>query len=200
MALFNSLFTVGGGLLWDEYLESGTSKVIGIAPLALMGAGMIFLVLYQFLIFIRVPESHIELSHAPLCPGDAFELSLTQGGRFHLEELRIRLLCEERVVSQEGDKTRFERVIVFDELLAHVKEIELRKGSPLVIKNIRGGVPWGTMHTFESLHNEVQWKLVVEGAIAFWPDFNREYVLPVLPRELDAKFRERLVWEKRLSE
>jgi hypothetical protein len=201
MALWNSLTFVAGGLLWDDFLESGSwTKILFLVPFALTAGVLIYLSVRQLLIFLRVPETHLELSHAPLCPGDAFELSLVQTGRFRLEELRIQLLCEERVEYAEGTDTRTERVVVLDELLARVPGAEVRRERPFVINRIRGVVPGDAMHTFQSKHNDVEWKLVVKGAIASWPDFEREYVLPVLPRELEATFRERLAWEKRPHE
>jgi hypothetical protein len=37
------------------------------------------------------------------------------------------------------------------------------------------------MHSFRSAHNGVQWKLLVRGGAAGWPEFHREFPVLVYP-------------------
>ena len=37
------------------------------------------------------------------------------------------------------------------------------------------------MHSFRSEHNEISWKLLVKGAVAGWPDYERSFPVIVHP-------------------
>ncbi len=45
-------------------------------------------------------------------------------------------------------------------------------------------VPLDSMHTFESEHNKILWKVKLRGYIRMWPDVLNEFEIKVLPVEL----------------
>jgi hypothetical protein len=69
---------------------------------------------------------------------------------------------------------------VFRRQVFEQREFEVLPGTPYEAR-CRLEVPAGAMHSFRSNHNEVQWKLVVRGDVAGWPNFERSYSIVVLP-------------------
>ncbi|WP_224367987.1 hypothetical protein [Hyalangium versicolor] len=159
-------------------------RMLGVALLAFAVAWAFITLVRTLLVRLRVPEARVELSREVLHPGEAFELSLTQGGWFHLTDFRVRLVCEEQVTYPDKGETRTERVLRVDKLLEGRRDIQVGWRQPWVL-HLRGALPEDAMHNFRARYNSVTWKLIVEGDLRAWPDFEREYELPVVPHGLE---------------
>ena len=44
-------------------------------------------------------------------------------------------------------------------------------------------MPDRAMHSFQSAHNEVNWRFIVRGKISGWPDYERSFPVLVYPSE-----------------
>ena len=57
---------------------------------------------------------------------------------------------------------------------------DIQQGLPFETR-LRIKIPLRAMHSFTSDHNKVEWKLVVKGAVARWPDFERGFPVVIRP-------------------
>ncbi len=90
-----------------------------------------------------------------------------------VNRLRVLLVCEEIA---KGTTRR----VVEEEVVAK-EGFEVQPGCPVEVSGeLR--VPAGAMHSFEAMNNQVRWKLLVQGDIAGWPDFYREFPIVVRPQ------------------
>jgi hypothetical protein len=126
----------------------------------------------------------IEVSDHPWRPGEHYELFLNQGGRQSLSRLEMRLVCEERATYSQGTNTRTERACVLKEVLVERDELEVGRPDPFEAR-CEITLPTRAMHSFVADHNEVTWRLVIEGRGARQHHFERSFPLVVYPaREL----------------
>ena len=56
-----------------------------------------------------------------------------------------------------------------------------RKGVTTFDAHLQVKVPAGAMHSFKSGHNGINWKIVVKGDVAQWPDYQRCFPVIVHP-------------------
>jgi hypothetical protein len=151
-----------------------------IIPFVLVGLGLIYFLLRELLITTGIGPTRLECSHYPLEPGQECELLLIQAGRLSMNSLIVELACDEQVSYRQGTDTRTETKRVFSQNLFRHEGFAIDPAAPfehqwsLVIPEL-------AMHSFKSPNHEVKWKLVVEGDVANWPNFRREYPLIVVP-------------------
>jgi hypothetical protein len=122
----------------------------------------------------------VELSDLPLVPGGEYDLILLQYGKLSMKRMLIALVCEEVATYHFGTDTRTERVEVFRANIIEHGRCRIDWGSPLEIKaTVR--IPAEAMHSFQSPHNSVSWKVIVEGEVNRWPLFSRSFPVVVYP-------------------
>ena len=68
-----------------------------LSPFMLIGGFMVVALVRQILVAARVPETIVELNHAPACPGESVRIMLSQSGSFNLDKIQVELLCEEKI-------------------------------------------------------------------------------------------------------
>ena len=126
----------------------------------------------------------IEVSDHPWRPGEHYELFLNQGGKQTLSRLEMRLVCEERATYSQGTNTRTERACVLKEVLLERDELEVGRPDPFEAR-CEITLPTRAMHSFMADHNEVTWRLVIEGRGPRQKKFERSFPIVVYPpREL----------------
>lgn len=126
----------------------------------------------------------VEISEHPWRPGEHYELFLNQGGRLSLDRLEMRLICEEKATYSQGTNTRTETACVFNESLVQREQLEVGRPDPFEAR-CEITLPARAMHSFVADHNEVVWRLVVEGQAAKKRGFERSFPIVVFPpREL----------------
>jgi hypothetical protein len=134
----------------------------------------------QLLVATGIGATVAEISDHPLWPGRAYQVFVSQSGNLQVNSLRVLLVCEEAATYRQGTSNRTETKRVFEQELFRNEAFEIHKGLPYELRcDVR--VPADAMHSFEASHNNVHWKLLVQGDVAGWPDYERDYPIIVMP-------------------
>ncbi len=143
--------------------------------------------------FLRLFRQHVgfgptavEISELPIVPGGEFEVYVCQYGRVAFKRLIVALVCLEESTYQQGTDIRTERVEVARHMLIEKGRCIVEREKPLEV-HCKYRLPPDTMHTFQSQHNAVAWKIIVEGDASRWPSFCRIFpvvVHPLVPASL----------------
>ncbi len=161
-----------------------------VLPFLGLGGWLIYYFVRQLLIATGVGPTQLEISDHPLWPGQAYQLHLSQAGHLTMNSLAVTLECEEQAIYRQGTDARTERRVVCRQHLYSSEAFEIVPGTPYEA-DFSLQVPATAMHSFRSAHNEVQWKLVVRGNAAGWPNYERSFPVVVnpgnsMPQESDA--------------
>jgi hypothetical protein len=122
------------------------------------------------------------VSDLPLAPGREYQAVVAQHGQVAVRSLELSLVCEEEATFTQGTDVRREIREVYRQLLWQREGFRLAPGQPF-LEHCLFRVPQTAMHSFQSPHNAVRWKLVVRGESAAWPLFERDFPLVVYPGE-----------------
>lgn len=154
-------------------------------PFVLVGAVLIYAAVRQVLIATGIGPTRLEISKHPLHAGEQCELYISQTGRLSMNSLEVLLVCDERATYRQGTDTRTEHCRVLKQSLYRVDNVEIDQAIPFEhLWTI--AIPLGAMHSFKSTHNEIRWKLVVQGDVSGWPNFEREYPVIVVPGAVES--------------
>lgn len=122
----------------------------------------------------------VEISNNPLVPGEACRVYLVQYGKLKLRRLRVQLVCEEEAIFRQGTDVRVDRHVVCESVIFAEKSVLVDPGTPWE-QEFDMIVPQNAMHSFQSPHNAVCWKILVEGESRPWPSFCRSFPVVVHP-------------------
>jgi hypothetical protein len=153
-----------------------------LVPLTIAGVASIVFFLRQLLIITWVGPTVIEVSEQPLQPGREYQLFLSQTGQLRMNALRLVLACDEVATYQQGTNTRTEIQRVHEQELFRREDFSIQHGIPFETQ-LGFRVPAEAMHSFKSNHNRVEWKLVVQGDVIRWPNYERCFPIVVHPPE-----------------
>jgi hypothetical protein len=70
--------------------------------------------------------------------------------------------------------------VVFEERLFQVQDIDIEPASPFRAQ-FAFELPIAAMHSFQTAHSGVHWRLVVDGSVVGWSDFERGFPIIVHP-------------------
>ena len=180
--LWNAI-VVWAGIRWIGEHLSGRGSVLStlvVVPFALAGVGLGYHFFRHLLVTTGVGASRLEISGHPLYPGKSYDLFISQSGRVSVKSLEAVLVCEEEATFRQGTDTRTRRQCVFRQTVYRRDSFEIRPGTPFE-DLCKIPMPDDAMHSFQSDHNDVKWKLVVTADIAGWPDYQRSFPLIVHP-------------------
>ena len=153
-----------------------------LAPYLGVSGWSIYYLLQQIWIHTGMGPTAVEVSDHPLLPGREYQVHLAQSGHLDIQSIELWLLCEEEVTYCQGTDIRHELRIVFEQRLLAQGAAQIEPATPL-----RAGctlpIPAAAMHSFQSEHNAVRWKLVVRCHPTHWPPFERRYPVVVFPGE-----------------
>lgn len=127
-----------------------------------------------------VGPTAVEVSHVPFEPGQEYEVSVSQNGGLHFKTLELWLVCEEAVAFQQGTDTREEVHLTCRQQLFRDEDVRITPGQPYV-RSCRLFLPRDSMHSFQSEHNAVSWKLLVRGEPNSKPPMERTFPILVYP-------------------
>ena len=180
---WNGIVAVFATIAVRKYLEGQPDWVLSffVVPFAVMGVGLILLLIRQLLITTGVGPTFVEVSQHPLQPGDKCRLFVSQTGRLQMKSLRVLLVCDEEATYRQGTDTRTETREVFRKEVYCRDSFSVQHGLPFET-DFELQVPPSAMHSFKSAHNEVNWRIVVLGDVAGWPDYQRSFPVIVQPR------------------
>ncbi|MCA9121955.1 MAG: hypothetical protein H6822_26545 [Planctomycetaceae bacterium] len=108
----------------------------------------------------RFGPTCIEISNHPLRPNSECEIFVTQAGRLSLKSLVLSLVCEEEATYSQGTDIRTETRVVSRQEVLHQDATRIEDGAPLECSGVLA-VPEHVMHSLQSGHNAVRWRLVV---------------------------------------
>jgi hypothetical protein len=154
--------------------------ILSAIPVAAIGIWSIVALVRQLLVATGIGPTLVEISDHPLLPGGRYRVFLSQSGWLTVKTLRLSLVCEEAATYRQGTDARTETKEVHRQELLRQSDFEIRGGMPFE-QEIELKMPEGTMHSFVADHNEIAWKLVVEGDVAGWPPYRRAFPLVVRP-------------------
>jgi hypothetical protein len=163
---------VAGERVWNITLLS--------LPFAAIGGWAVVLLVRQLLVATGIGPMLLEISDHPLVPGGRYRLFLSQSGWLSVKTLRASLTCEEAATYRQGTDARTETREVHRQELLRQTDFEIRGGAPFE-RDIDLNIPDGVMHSFSSQHNEIAWKIVVEGEAVGWPAYRRAFPVIVRP-------------------
>jgi hypothetical protein len=95
------------------------------------------------------------------------------------------LVCEEEATFRQGTDIRKEMRTVRELPVFARHEIRVTAGAPLGLQETLR-VPADAMHSFQSAHNGVQWRLVLKGEAESGVSFVRRFPVIVYPPVCDA--------------
>jgi hypothetical protein len=153
-----------------------------LVPYLAVSGWSIYYLLQQIWIHTGMGPTAVEISDHPLFPGREYQVHLSQSGHIDIQTIELWLLCEEEVTYRQGTDIRHELRIVFEQQLLAKGPVEIEPAAPF-----RAGctlpIPLTAMHSFQSEHNAIRWKLAVRCLPAHWPQFERRYPIVVFPGE-----------------
>jgi len=129
---------------------------------------------------IGIGSTTVEIEDQPLVPGRKYKVVLVQYGRLVIKKLTIRLVCEEESTYHFGTDIRTERQIVREQTVMDLGRSRIDWGRPLELE-CSVSIPSDAMHSFQSLHNAIHWKIIVEGEANRWPSYCRSFPVLVYP-------------------
>jgi len=127
-------------------------------------------------------QSTIEISDLPLIPGREYQAVVAQHGHVTIKSLEVALICEEEATFMQGTDIRTEVREVYRNTCAAWSNFRIEPPIPFTA-TCGIPVPANIMHSFQSPHNVVRWRLVVRGEPQNWPIFERGFPLVVYPGE-----------------
>jgi len=153
---------------------------ISLVPFLAIGIGLLVYFVYRILLANGIGPTLIEISEHPFAPGGRYSLFVSQAGRLRFSAFTVSLVSEEEATYRQGTDTRVERRTVFRQEIFRREGFEIHRGTPLEVA-CELDVPGRAMHSFRARHNEVRWKLTVEGRLAGWPGYRRDFPVIVRP-------------------
>ena len=90
------------------------------------------------------------------------------------------LVCDEEATYRQGTDTRTERRRVYEQVVFAASEFEIYPEMPYE-HECDLEFPTDVMHSFQSDHNAVQWRLVVHGVVEKWSNYERVFPIVVYP-------------------
>jgi Protein of unknown function (DUF3592) len=151
-----------------------------VVPFVVIGIMLMGYLFRQGILTAGVGATRLEISNHPLYPGGEYEVFISQAGRFTLTSLNLFLVCQERATYRQGTDTRTDICTVYRRCLFTVENVELEDHKPFDGR-CRLDIPPSAMHSFNSDHNEIGWKLVVRGCVASRPNYERDFPVLVHP-------------------
>ncbi len=124
----------------------------------------------------------VEISDLPVSPGRDYQVVVAQHGYATMNSLELSLVCEEEATFTQGTDVRREVREVYRRPIWRREGFRIEPGLPF-LESSSLSVPANAMHSFQSPHNVVRWKLVILGQAASWPVFERHFPLVVYPGE-----------------
>jgi hypothetical protein len=180
--LWNSIVAILVVIAVNCYLQGRPDWIftLFILPFVGIGIGLIVFFIRQLIVATGVGLTLVEVSHHPLIPSQGYRLFVHQAGRLKIKRIEVLLVCEEEATYRHGTDARTETREVYCQSLFTQSDFEVKHGLPFEVQ-CDLEVPAGSMHSFQSPHNEINWKIVVRGDVADWPSYRRSFPLIVFP-------------------
>ncbi|MEI8211298.1 MAG: hypothetical protein WCI02_04065 [Planctomycetota bacterium] len=140
----------------------------------------------SFVRTLGIGSTTVEIEDLPLVPGSDYGVEVVQYGRLVIKKITVRLVCEEESTYHFGTDVRTERETVFSQVIATHGRDRIDWGYPLRLE-CRCTVPRDAMHSFQSMHNAIHWKIIVDGEANRWPSYSRSFPVVVYPQSRTSR-------------
>ncbi|HUG68230.1 MAG TPA: hypothetical protein VMM76_10790 [Pirellulaceae bacterium] len=133
----------------------------------------------------RFGPTCIEISNHPLHPNSECEIFVSQAGRLSLKSLVLSLVCEEEATYSQGTDIRTETRVVSRQEVLRQESTRIEDGAPLECHGTLA-VPERVMHSMQSGHNAIRWKLTIVGKSERSGTMRRSFpviVYPAVPQQ-----------------
>ncbi|MEQ1852994.1 MAG: DUF3592 domain-containing protein, partial [Chthoniobacteraceae bacterium] len=169
------------GIVWAILLSLGKGEWFGrifVSLFALIGAGLIALVIYQFLSLFN-PRPILTANSTAIPLGGTLEVHWRFTGNVRrLTKLTISLEAREEATYRRGTTTTTDRNVFATLPLTDTTDRgQMSSGTAKVT------IPRELMHTLTAPNNKILWTLRVAGDIPKWPNVSAEFIITVLPAE-----------------
>ena len=153
-----------------------------LVPFSVIGVAGIVLFVRALVLQASVGPTQVEIADHPLRPGSDYEVFVGQGGSGLFHRITLTLELEEMATFRQGTDTRTERRLLDSTVIREWAEVAVVPPHRFEA-TARVRVPAAAMHSFESPHNAVSWRLGVRVEPRRWPAFARRFPVVVLPAE-----------------
>ena len=177
-AFWNGLVSV---FVYNFLKDWGTPQVswllgLFLIPFVLVGIGLLAAFLSQVGAFFNPrPVLYLDSGH-PRIGGNVTLRWEIPSGAGRLKNLRIVLRGEESATYQRGTNSATERSTFHE---AEIVSTEMAQMIPSGRASVR--IPTEVVPSWTAANNRIEWSIVVEGAIALWPDISDTHSIQVLP-------------------
>ena len=158
---------------------SGAETMIAVVFLS-SGIAAVYYLVRQIIATGGVGPTRVEISDHPLRPGEKYDVFLAQAGGREIRALDFSLVCDEVTTFRQGTDTRTEIRRVYQQTVVSEPRVNVAKGQNFEAQT-ELELPIGIMHSFKADHNEIQWRLLVEGDVDRWRQYDRSFPVTVHP-------------------
>ncbi len=152
-----------------------------LVPFVLIGLGLIYAVLRQFLVLFN-PRLELTLSRGALAPGEPALLQWKIDGKAErVQRLKVVLEGREEATYRRGTDT-----VTDKEVFATIPVVDTDQAMQIAQGSARIEVPDDTVPSFSADRNKIVWTLKATCDIPGWPDSDDEYEIVVAPATLSA--------------
>lgn len=180
--LWNATWFVLLAVVVSGYLTGQPRWVLTFLLLPFAGIGW-----WAFRLFLEsikttagVGATIVEINDHPLEPGETYTLFVSQAGKLRLRRLRIELVCDEQTTYRQGTDLRVDQHRAYSEILHTQRDLRIDPHHPWE-QELAFQLPTDAMHSFQSAHNAVCWRITVSGDARPWPSFCQSFPVVVLP-------------------
>ncbi len=146
-----------------------------------IGVWVVYHFIMEMIATTWIGPTNIEISQLPLRPGMKCDICIFQAGQMAFRTFRVFLICEEKTSFRHGTDIRHDSREVLKEQVFYWEDFDILPGEPFQ-QQCSLIIPEHAMHSFQSEHNVLQWRLVVEAEPTGWLSFRREFPVIVYPR------------------
>lgn len=168
------------GISTGGFFHSG--MLLFMIPFVLVGIGLLLAVVWDFLALFN-PRAHLRINPGAVMLGDSLALEWTITGRVNaLSDLRITLEGSESATYQNGKSTS-----TSTNVFSTVELVNTTNPADFASGRVQAALPCDTMHSLDTGHNKILWRLRVKGKIPRWLGISEDYPLVVLPMKMEAR-------------
>ena len=180
--LWNSISLVFVILAIRGLWRGEASAALAVVALGFLATGIatVWYLVKQTLATSGMGPTRLEISDHPLKAGGTYSVFFSQAGGREIKSLDLSLVCDEVTTYRQGTDTRTETRRVYEQSLLASPRVSVAKGQNFEAES-ELNVPNGIMHSFKADHNEIQWRLRVEGKVDRWRQYDRSFPVMVHP-------------------
>ncbi len=178
MVFWNGIVSV---FVYKAYVEDGDWFLrLFVLPFIAVGIGFVCLVIYRTLALSN-PVVVMTFDQRVVGLGSTLGLNWTiDGATSRIRQLTIEVEAEEQATYSRGTNTYTDKHEIFSQ---QIFEETSQDGTHPISREgeVELKIPVDQMHSFESRHNKVVWRVKINGEIPRWPDVSDSYEFAVLP-------------------